>query len=39
MSWEQTIYILAIVGLFAGIVFAAFYQRQTVVQMKRRRVC
>jgi len=35
MSWEQTIDILAIVGLFAGIVFAAFYQRQTVVQMKR----
>lgn len=35
MSWEQTIDILAIVGLFAGIVFAAYYQRQTVVQMKR----
>ena len=35
MSWEQTIDILAIVGLFAGIVFAAYYQRQTVIQMKR----
>jgi hypothetical protein len=35
MSWEQSIDILAIVGLFAGIVFAAYYQRQTVVQMKR----
>lgn len=35
MSWEQAIDILAIVGLFAGIVFAAYYQRATVVQMKR----
>ena len=35
MSYEQTIDILAIVGLFAGIVFAAYYQRATVVQMKR----
>lgn len=35
MSWEQSIDILAIVGLFAGIVFAAYYQRQTVIQMKR----
>ncbi len=35
MSWEQSIDILAIVGLFTGIVFAAYYQRKTVVQMKR----
>jgi hypothetical protein len=35
MSWEQAIDILAIVGLFTGIVFAAYYQRKTVVQMKR----
>ena len=35
MNWEQTIDILAIVGLFAGIVFAAYYQRATVTQMKR----
>ena len=35
MSWEQAIDILAIVGLFAGIVFAAYYQRATVGQMKR----
>lgn len=35
MSWEQSIDILAIVGLFSGIVFAAYYQRATVAQMKR----
>lgn len=35
MNWEQAIDILAIVGLFAGIVFAAYYQRSTVTQMKR----
>lgn len=35
LSYEQTIDILAIVGLFAGIVFAAYYQRATVTQMKR----
>lgn len=35
MSWEQTIDILTIIGLFTGIVFAAYYQRATVVQMKR----
>lgn len=35
MNWEQAIDILAIVGLFTGIVFAAYYQRATVAQMKR----
>lgn len=35
MSWEQSIDILAIIGLFAGIVFAAYYQRATVMQMRR----
>jgi hypothetical protein len=35
VSYEQTIDILAIVGLFTGIVFAAYYQRATVRQMKR----
>lgn len=35
MSWEQSIDILAIVGLFLGIVFAAYYQRATVTQMTR----
>ena len=35
VSYEQTIDILAIVGLFAGIVFAAYYQRASVAQMKR----
>src|SRR5215213_5640026 len=35
MSYEQTVDILAIVGLFAGIVFAAYYQRASVTQMKR----
>ena len=35
MSYEQTIDILAIVGLFLGIVFAAYYQRASVAQMKR----
>jgi hypothetical protein len=35
VSYEQTIDILALVGLFAGIVFAAYYQRASVAQMKR----
>ncbi len=35
MNWEQAIDILAIIGLFTGIVFAAYYQRATVTQMKR----
>lgn len=35
MSYEQTVDILAIIGLFLGIVFAAYYQRATVAQMKR----
>lgn len=35
MNWEQTIDILTITGLFAGIVFAAYYQRATVTQMRR----
>ncbi len=35
MNWEQAIDILAIVGLFAGIVFAAYYQRASVTQMRR----
>jgi hypothetical protein len=35
VSWEQTIDILTIAGLFVGIVFAAYYQRATVTQMKR----
>lgn len=35
MSYEQSIDILAIVGLFLGIVFAAYYQRATVTQMTR----
>ncbi len=35
MSYEQTVDVLAIVGLFLGIVFAAYYQRATVAQMTR----
>ena len=35
MNWEQAIDILAIVGLFGGIVFAAYYQRASVTQMRR----
>jgi hypothetical protein len=35
MNWEQAIDILAIVGLFTGIVFAAYYQRASVTQMRR----
>jgi hypothetical protein len=35
VSYEQTIDILAILGLFTGIVFAAYYQRATVRQMRR----
>src|SRR5690349_24620666 len=35
MSWEQTIDIPAIVGLFLGILFAAYSQRATVTQMTR----
>lgn len=35
MNWEQAIDILTIAGLFTGIVFAAYYQRATVTQMKR----
>jgi len=35
MTYEQTVDVLAIVGLFLGIVFAAYYQRATVTQMTR----
>lgn len=35
MTYEQTVDVLAIVGLFLGIVFAAYYQRATVAQMTR----